>query len=165
MRRIHLIGRRNHGKTTLIMDLVPELQRRGLTVGTIKHSGHDHDLDAPGKDSWKHGQAGASPAAVVTPGGAAIFQRRRPGASPYEALEGVYGALDLVLVEGDVETDAPKVEVWRAVFGAPPLASNVPGVRALVSDDAVDVGLPVWPRRDVAQLASLIVDLAREDPA
>ncbi len=34
MRRIYIIGGKNHGKTMLVAELVTELTRRGLRVGT-----------------------------------------------------------------------------------------------------------------------------------
>ena len=36
MKRLHVIGGKNHGKTTLIVELVRELARHGVPVGTIK---------------------------------------------------------------------------------------------------------------------------------
>ena len=60
MKRVHVIGGKNHGKTTLIMDLIRELTARGLQVGTIKHTHHKHELDIPGKDSYRHRESGAS---------------------------------------------------------------------------------------------------------
>jgi len=66
VRRIHIVGRKNHGKTTLMVDLIEEFTRRGLRVGSMKHSIHVHELDQPGKDSYRHRHAGADPSAVVT---------------------------------------------------------------------------------------------------
>ena len=45
MKRLHIIGGKNHGKTTLVVELVEEFTRRGMTVGTIKHTHHQHELD------------------------------------------------------------------------------------------------------------------------
>ena len=60
MRVIGLAGWSGAGKTTLLTKLIPEFNRRGVTVSTIKHAHHAFDLDTPGKDSWAHRQAGAS---------------------------------------------------------------------------------------------------------
>lgn len=51
MKLIHIVGRQNHGKTTLIVELLEEFARQAIVVGTIKHSSHAHELDRPGKDS------------------------------------------------------------------------------------------------------------------
>ena len=157
MRRLHLVGRRNHGKTTLIAELVPILRARGLSVGTIKHSGHDHELDHEGKDSWQHGMAGASPAAVVTPESSAVFLRHGYGHPDYDGLEPLFGDLDLVLVEGDIEASAPRVEIWRAALSEPPLAATVPGILAIITDDAPPLSLPRWPRHPVEELVDRLL--------
>ncbi|KAB2968284.1 molybdopterin-guanine dinucleotide biosynthesis protein B, partial [Zoogloea sp.] len=47
------------GKTTLIERVIPEITRRGLRVSVIKHAHHGFDVDKPGKDSWRHREAGA----------------------------------------------------------------------------------------------------------
>ena len=35
------------GKTTLITPLLPELTKRGLRIGMVKHSHHDIEMDNP----------------------------------------------------------------------------------------------------------------------
>ena len=69
---VALVGKSDAGKTTLIEKLVPELVRLGLRVGTVKHDAHSFEIDHPGKDSWRHREAGPDPAAFVTPGGVAV---------------------------------------------------------------------------------------------
>ena len=59
MRIFGLAGWSGSGKTTLLTAIIPELVARGLTVSTIKHAHHEFDIDRPGKDSWRHRQAGA----------------------------------------------------------------------------------------------------------
>ena len=54
------------GKTTLISALIPRLRARGLTVSTLKHAHHDVDLDTPGKDTWRHREAGAQEVMLAT---------------------------------------------------------------------------------------------------
>ncbi len=57
MKIISVIGLKNTGKTTLVTKIVKELVKRGYRIGTVKHSHHGFDL--PGKDTWKHKEAGA----------------------------------------------------------------------------------------------------------
>ena len=66
MRIFGLAGWSGSGKTTLLTRLLPALIARGLTVSTIKHAHHDFDIDQPGKDSWRHRQAGASEVLVAS---------------------------------------------------------------------------------------------------
>ena len=58
--RLHIVGRRNAGKTTLVCELIAAIQDRGFRVATVKHTHHNHELDTPGKDSFRHRQAGAA---------------------------------------------------------------------------------------------------------
>ena len=57
---VAFIGYQNSGKTTLVEKVIAELTARGLRVGSIKHHGHHRfDIDVPGKDSWRHAEAGS----------------------------------------------------------------------------------------------------------
>ncbi len=49
MKIFGLVGRSGSGKTSLMVRLLPELRRRGLTVSTIKHAHHGFDLDHPAR--------------------------------------------------------------------------------------------------------------------
>ena len=44
-----IIGKKNSGKTTLVVALLAELRRRGLRVASIKHGHHAFETDQPGK--------------------------------------------------------------------------------------------------------------------
>ena len=54
-----IIGYKNAGKTSLVERLVTEITGRGFSVSTVKHAHHAFDLDHPGKDTFRHRQAGA----------------------------------------------------------------------------------------------------------
>ena len=81
MKRLHIVGRKNSGKTTLIVDLVQLLTKNGCRVGTIKHTHHHHELDTPGKDSHRHREAGAELVGVVSRSMTAVFRPRPAGTS------------------------------------------------------------------------------------
>jgi molybdopterin-guanine dinucleotide biosynthesis protein B len=157
MKLVHIVGRRNHGKTTLIVDLVTEFTGRGVRVGTIKHSSHVHELDTPGKDSFLHRQAGAVPAAIVAGELAAVFMPRPE--QPYETLAPLYADTDLVLVEGDVAGPGPSVEVHRAEADSTPLAGERDDIAAVVSDDDLDLTVPVWALSDIPTVADRVLEL------
>ncbi|MCC6125725.1 MAG: molybdopterin-guanine dinucleotide biosynthesis protein B [Pirellulales bacterium] len=157
MRLLHIVGRKNHGKTALMLELIEEFSRRGLRVGSIKHSSHAHDLDQPGKDSYRHRQAGANPAAIITSELIGVYRAREPGDDFYSRLEPLFDDCDLVLVEGHLEHSGPKIEVWRASVGGSCLAAEVKDIIAVVSDDALPLTVPVWPRRGVPLIADRIL--------
>lgn len=160
MRRVHIVGCKNSGKTTLIVDLVTELTARGYRVGTIKHSSHRHELDVPGKDSYRHRVAGGAPAAAITETMIALHLPLRTGESAYSRLEPHYADCDVVLVEGGLDSVAPKVEVWRRVLGNAPIAHQREDIVAIVTDDPVEAAVPRWPRSNVPELVERILALA-----
>ncbi len=167
MKVLHVVGRKNHGKTTLIADLARALTNSGVRVGTIKSCHASHELDNPAKDSFKHRQAGAVIVTAVTPTHLAVFAERPEGSSPYEYLQDWYRDCGIVLVEGDTEGPGPKIEVWRASVGGVPVATENCGVVGIVTDEpgaleGVDTELPCWPRSDVPALALQIPSLAKE---
>ena len=162
MKRWHIVGRKNHGKTGLVVDLVRELTRRGLRIGTIKHTHHRHELDTPGKDSHDHRLAGAAAVGIISPGLNAVFFPRDPQLPhddnrAYGELGPVFAACDLVLVEGDLHAEAPKVEVWRSAAGGEPLAAKDSAILAVVSDDAPEISVPVLSRCDVPAIADWLL--------
>lgn len=157
MKRIHIIGRKNSGKTTLIAELVQELTRRGRRVGTIKHTHHQHELDTPGKDSHRHREAGAAAVGVLSRGLNAIFWPQPSGedkSNAYQQFDHMMSQCDIVLVEGDSQTGAPKIEVFRVANQHELMAKSDRTIRAVITDDVLDVDTPVWPRSEL----SLIVD-------
>ena len=67
MKIIGLVGWSGSGKTTLLTELLPLLRSAGLSVSTVKHTHHGFDMDRPGKDSYRHREAGAHEVMVVIP--------------------------------------------------------------------------------------------------
>jgi len=145
-----ITGTSKTGKTTLVEGLIRELVARGYRVGTVKHCPHDITLDAPGKDSWRHAEAGATVAAVDAPGRLAVFR-----AVEYEmTLSDVVGhmsGVDLVLAEGYKRESYPKF----VVGGDAALLDELHGVLAVVGYEA-PAGLPVFAPDDYAGMADFI---------
>lgn len=163
MRRIHVIGRKNSGKTTLVTELITELNSRGLRVGSVKHTHHHHELDTPGKDSFRHREAGAAAVGILSPGMDAVFIPRVDNSREeqrYGVFEAAFADCDIVLVEGDSQTTATKVEVWRKAVTDSPMAAEDSSIAAVISDDDVICDVPCWQRSDVKALATRIADLA-----
>jgi len=161
LKRIHIVGKKNSGKTTLITELVRHYTNLGHRVGTIKHTHHRHELDTPGKDSHQHRQAGAAVVGILSPGLTAAFWQpstEDESRDPYDDLARLFEPCDFVLVEGHYQIAGPKVEVWRAEVSEEPLASEDPTVLAVITDDPVQISTPVWSRSDLSALAKRILD-------
>ncbi len=163
MKRIHVIGQKNSGKTTLIVELVQAFSQMGFRVGTIKHTHHQHELDAPGKDSHRHREAGATVVGILSRSMNAVFWQPHStdfssSDDRYEVFAQIFADCHLTLVEGDTHTGAAKIEVWRKSLGTQPLAITDTSIIAVVTHDNIpNLAAPVWPRADVAALAEKIL--------
>lgn len=159
-KRLHVLGRKNHGKTTLVVELVRQLTERGYRVGTIKHTHHQHELDTPGKDSHQHRVAGAEAVGILSPALHAVFwpptAPQDTGEARYASFAPMFQHCDLVIVEGDTQTVGVKIEVWRAAVGPEPLASHDPTVVGIVTDDSSEFSGRTFPRSDLTALLAWV---------
>ena len=159
MRVFGLAGWSGSGKTTLMTRLIPALIRHGLTVSTLKHAHHDFDIDQPGKDSWRHREAGAQEVMVASDRRWALMHELRGAREPtMDELLRRLSPVDLVIVEGYKRGDHPKLEVFRKSVGKPLLAPEDETIVAIASDAPVpDLALPYFALEDVAAIASFII--------
>ncbi len=159
MRVIGFAGWSGAGKTTLIIRLIPELNRRGFGVSTVKHAHHNFDLDQPGKDSYEHRAAGAEEVLVASANRVALMRELRGAPEPsLPELLRLLKPVDLVLIEGFKRDPMPKIEIFRIANGKPQLHPNDPRIVALISDLAERPGsLPHASIDDIAAAADLVV--------
>jgi molybdopterin-guanine dinucleotide biosynthesis protein B len=149
------------GKTTLIEKLIPQFTARDIRVAVIKHAHHGFDLDRPGKDSYRHREAGAAQVLMLSNERWVLMNELRGAPEPTldEQLQ-LLAPCDLVLIEGFKSAAVPKVEVYRPENGKPPLWQDNPHVVAVASDVAIDCPLPRLPLNDAAAIADFILDYA-----
>ncbi len=129
------------GKTTLLTRLIPILKQSGLSIGLIKHSHHDFDIDRPGKDSFRLREAGASPVMLVSRYRRAIITEFIPAIDPRlddQLKQFDQSELDLILVEGFAKEKIPKIELHRPVLEQPLLYPNDPDIIALATDTVLE---------------------------
>ena len=159
MKVFGIAGYKNSGKTTLIVELIAELTGRGLRVATIKHAHHEFDIDHPGKDSYRHREAGASEVIVASRRRWAQVHELHAGDEPsLEELLGRLGPADVVLVEGYKHGDHPQLEVRRSELDHPPLAGESATVRAVVCDAQIEgLTIPRLARDDVPAIADFVL--------
>jgi molybdopterin-guanine dinucleotide biosynthesis protein B len=139
LRLFGLTGWSGSGKTTLLTALLPLLIARGLSVSTVKHAHHGFDLDRPGKDSFRHREAGAREVLVASARRWALMHELpAEGAGvPEPALPDLLARLepvDLVLVEGFKANPHPKLEVHRPAAGGAPMWPGRDDIVAVASD-------------------------------
>ncbi len=153
---VSIVGRSGSGKTTFLEKLISLFCREGLKVGSVKHSSHPAlSLDSPGKDTWRHIQAGSRHVIMVTP--ERVFSQRLLDREPqlseilFEMRE-----LDLVLVEGWARQGDRMVEVVSRQTGLEPVNPREKLI-ALVSElPQNESGLPTFNRNDIAGLADFL---------
>ena len=154
-----LAGWSGSGKTTLLTALIPELISRGVTVSTLKHAHHAFDIDQPGKDSWRHRQAGAREVMISSPNRWALMHELRGAPEPsLDELVRRMSPVDLLLVEGFKRYPHPKIEVYRPSLGKPLLHPKDPFVVAVASSEVLP-GLPLpWlPLSHAGAIADFIL--------
>ena len=147
------------GKTTLLEKLLPVLVARGITVGALKHSGHPHAFDRPGKDSARLREAGAVAVAVQGPRELAYFG---PPIAGIHALARMLPGVDLVLAEGFKGEPVPRVEVHRPEIDRSFLCARDPRVVAVVGEVRPPRALPWFKPRQVEELADFVTRFALE---
>ena len=158
MNIIGIAGWSGAGKTTLLTRVIPRLVARGLRVSTIKHAHHEFDIDQPGKDSHTHRAAGATEVLVSSANRFALMHELRGGAEwPLDALLEKLSQVDLVLVEGFKTQAHPKLEVYRAVVGKPPLHPEDENIVAVASDGPLDANVPVIALDDAEAIADVLI--------
>ena len=138
MKILSIVGASGSGKTDLLTALVGIFTARGLTVSTVKHAHHDVAFDKPGKDSFRHAQAGAKEVALVSNNGFAVFSSEPQMSLP--ALLKRLAPADLVLVEGYKSYDYPRLEVYRPAHGREAFWPKLPMLAV-----ASDMPLPECP--------------------
>ena len=148
MKVIGFSGYSGSGKTTLVEQLIARLRLAGQRVSVVKHAHHDFDIDHPGKDSWRHRQAGAFEIVIASDRRLAKIREYEVRSDPtVHQLIAELGDCDWVLVEGFKHADLLKIEVWRAETGKPAQYPNDPFVVAISTDSPqrlpVPTGLPL----------------------
>ena len=147
------------GKTTLVEQVVAHLVGLDYDIATIKHAHHCFDADTPGKDSFRHRQAGARQVLVSSAQRSALFCEHAASAEPdLPQLLQQLAPADLVLVEGFKKYPIEKIEIFRKSIGKPRLYPEDHLVMAVASDEALnDCPLPVFDLSDIDAIADFII--------
>jgi len=149
------------GKTTLIERLIPVLIARAGKVSLVKHAHHEFDIDQPGKDSFRHRQAGCTEVLVSSSRRFALIHELR--GEPELTLDEVLGRLspcELVLVEGYKAQPIPKLEVWRPSVRKPQLYPEDPAIRGIATDTPdrlTGLSLPVFDLDAIDEIATFVI--------
>lgn len=163
---IGITGWSGSGKTTLLTAMTRELVARGLTVSTVKHAHHGFDIDKPGKDSYRHREAGARE--VLVSSGlrwALMHELDGPEPSLPELLRQL-SPVDIVLVEGFKTNPHPKIEVYRPSIDQPPLWPGRDDIVAVATNVPIpDCGRPILKLDDPQAIVAWMLRFLQRDAA
>jgi len=153
---VSIVGRSNTGKTTLIEKMIRELTTRGYRVATIKHNLHGFDIDHPGKDSWRHREAGARLTVLASPKKVALIKDVDRDYTIDEIRDRYVEDADLIIVEGYKENDFPKIEVFRSSLGDELPGKKQDNLIAVASDRPLGVDVPCLDINDARGIVDMI---------
>ncbi len=166
MKVVGFAGFSGSGKTTLVEQLIPALKLRGQRVSVVKHAHHSFDIDHPGKDTWRHREAGAFEVLAASPKRLVLMRELEAVAehSVHDLIAQLRADVDWVLVEGFKQSNLPKVEVWRQSHGKPLRFPDDQHIVAIATDDAdavpVTAHCPVLDLNVADDVAAWLVDNA-----
>jgi molybdopterin-guanine dinucleotide biosynthesis protein MobB len=99
-------GLSGSGKTETAVALIRELRRRGYSVAAAKDTHREgFSIDAPGKDSWRLGEASGVAAVLRAPGETSLIFRRRLSVAEIAARLDA----DYLVLEGFREVACPNI--------------------------------------------------------
>lgn len=155
---IGFAGRANSGKTTLVEKIISVFAGQGIKVAVIKHTHHAFfDFDVPGKDTYRHKQAGAASVIVASSARLAMVKDTPGEYSLAEIISRYVDDADLVVVEGFKRAGIPKIEVYTRSSGEPPLCiAGDASFIAVATDDDIDAPVPKFKRDDIDAIAGFI---------
>jgi len=159
---VTVIGKSGSGKTTLMEKIIPELKSRGYRIGTLKHHSHaGFDIDKPGKDSWRHRQAGSEQVIIAAPDQIASYRSLERELDFPEILK-EFLDVDLILVEGYKSAQMPSIEVVREENGLELISTPEQRI-GIAADVPLEAEVPVLDLEDASSLVDLIVEKILED--
>jgi molybdopterin-guanine dinucleotide biosynthesis protein B len=156
-------GYSGSGKTTVIENVIPVLVGRGIRVSLVKHAHHAFDVDQPGKDSFRHREAGASEVMLTSAKRWILMHENvdQPEPELPEQLRHM-SPCDIVLIEGFKKQPIPKLEIHRKAHGVPFLFGDDPYIVGIATDERLDTELPQFGLDDYAALSTFVLEMAAD---
>ena len=158
MQVIGVVGYSGVGKTTLVERLVERLAERG-TVGTVKHLGHEGDIDTEGKDTARHRAAGADVTYGLTDDAGWFATGGNRGLD--ETLDAMAADYDYAVVESFTDASLPHVRLGERESGGD-VVYEADEADAVDLDELVEVVENLTPYES---LESLVAEVKRSPAA
>lgn len=153
---ISVVAKSGSGKTTLLEKVIRILKEKNIKLAVIKHDAHSFEMDKPGKDTWRHAQAGADIIAISSPEKFAMIEKRERELTLDEIVDRIEG-VDLIITEGFKRQNKPKIEVFRSTAHST-LLCEPQELIAIASDIPWDIGVPCYHIDDATGIAEEIIN-------
>ena len=162
-----VVGKKGSGKTRLIEALVRALGEEGYKVSTAKHIPEEgFSIDTPGKDTWRHAEAGAMAVTIVAPEEISMIMRLRGREASFDEIISIAsrGEPDVLIMEGfksmaGGRLDVPKVVVVSSAEEAEAVLrdGSIRPILAFVGPgEARGLSVPYVGFRDIGSLVDMI---------
>jgi molybdopterin-guanine dinucleotide biosynthesis protein B len=152
---ISVVAKSGSGKTTLLEKVIRILKEKNIKLAVIKHDTHGFEMDKPGKDTWRHAQAGADIIAISSPEKFAMIEKRQQELTLDEIVDRIEG-VDLIITEGFKRQNKPKIEVFRSEAHST-LLCEPHELIAIASDIPWNVGVPCYNIDDAEGIANEMI--------
>ncbi len=156
---VSFIAKSGTGKTTLIEKIIKILAEKGYKVSSLKHTDHDFDADIPGKDSWRHKNAGACSTMLLSEKKMVFFSDMETPCGIKDIILKFFGGSDIVIIEGFKDLSIPKIELLRKEI-SPDMDikyKNDPNLILVCGDDFIkDLKVPQININDAEKIADFI---------
>ena len=158
---IGIVGWKNSGKTRLIKELIKYFSSKKYKVATIKHAHHNFEIDKVGTDSFAHRKSGASEVLISSSKRWAKINEisNRNELKLNDLLQKIENS-EIVLVEGFKKENHKKIEVVRtSETKKKPLYSSLKNVIALVSNEKLNINIPIFKDSEFEKIANFIISI------
>ena len=158
---IGIVGCKNSGKTRLIKELIKYFSSKKYKVATIKHAHHNFEIDKVGTDSFVHRKSGASEVLISSSKRWAKINEisNRNELKLNDLLQKIENS-EIVLVEGFKKENHKKIEVVRtSETKKKPLYSSLKNVIALVSNEKLNINIPIFKDSEFEKIAKFIISI------
>ena len=108
---IGFYGFSNTGKTTLLTKIIEKLSVKKYKVASIKQTIHSYSIDSPGKDTWKHAEAGSGLVGFQTSIETSFIVKKQLSIEKIIQIVNCIDCFDIILVEGARDKNIKKIRL------------------------------------------------------
>ena len=108
---IGFYGSSNSGKTTLITNIIRRFTEDDYNVSSIKQTTHPYSIDSPGKDTYKHAEAGAELVCFQSAVETSFIVKEQMDINSILKIITCIGTFDIIIIEGAKNDQIQKIRL------------------------------------------------------